>query len=270
MVTLRSGPRFAPMPDLSAQFDPHLLAPIEDAGLNASAPTQQRWLGGWLLRLAPGKSRRTRCVDALAVGPLPLDEVLQRAEASYMQSGLPFIVRITPFSQPAELDARLAARGHARIDDVRVMVRTGLGGVQASASQALAFESLGHGAFAQALGALRESPLASSQAHAERLRTSAVPYSGVLLRDQGVPVACGQYALEDDLVGLYDIYTAEPFRGRGLAGLVCEHLLRQAHVRGARTAYLQVDACNKAARGVYARLGFRDAYAFHYRGKYEE
>ncbi len=45
-----------------------LLARIEDAGLNASAPPQQRVLDGWLLRFSPGKAKRARCVNAIGVG----------------------------------------------------------------------------------------------------------------------------------------------------------------------------------------------------------
>ena len=39
----------------------------------------------------------------------------------------------------------------------------------------------------------------------------------------------------------------------------------QARDEGARHAYLQVEADNHAARSVYQRLGFADAYAYHYR-----
>ena len=50
------------------------LARIEDAGLNASAPAQQRLLDGWLLRFSPGKAKRARCINALSAGRLPLAE----------------------------------------------------------------------------------------------------------------------------------------------------------------------------------------------------
>jgi len=49
-------------------FDDELLSRIEDAGLNASAPPQQRWLDGWLLRFSPGKARRLRCIPPQARG----------------------------------------------------------------------------------------------------------------------------------------------------------------------------------------------------------
>jgi ribosomal protein S18 acetylase RimI-like enzyme len=253
---------------LAPDFDARLLSRIEDAGLNASAPPQQRVLGGWILRLSPGKAKRARCVNALAVGRLPLEELLARTEAVYTQARLPFIVRITPFTQPATLDAVLAGRGFVAFDDTRVMVREDLSGVdEPSPPHGCNFETPGHGAFAEAVGALRGSPLAQRQAHAERLRASPARYAGVLLKRGSEVVACGQMALEDDLVGLYDIHTALAYRRRGLGFAICEHLLHKAHRLGGRVAYLQVDADNEAARQLYGQLEFVDGYAYHYRGR---
>ena len=42
--------------DEDLPFDATLLSRVEDAGLNASAPPQQRWLDGWLIRFSPGKA----------------------------------------------------------------------------------------------------------------------------------------------------------------------------------------------------------------------
>lgn len=255
---------------LAPNFDPVLLSRVEDAGLNASAPPQQRWMDGWLLRLSPGKAKRARCVNAVAAGRLPLADKLRWAQAAFDEAGLPMVVRITPFSQPTTLDAQLAALGHTVIDDTRVMVALNIGGAAPLADEPrlpprCRFESLGHQAFAMKVGDLRGSPLAQRQAHAHRLEQSPVPYSAfVIVRDSQV-LACGQFAIENDLVGLYDVFVAPPARGHGLATLLCRCMLREALRLGATHAYLQVEGDNAAARAVYAKLGFVDAYRYHYR-----
>ncbi len=68
-----------------------------------------------------------------------------------------------------------------------------------------------------------------------------------------------------ELVGLYDVFVAPEARGRGLARRLCAWLLARAREEGARHAYLQVEGDNAPARAVYHRLGFADAYAYHYR-----
>ncbi len=101
------------------------LSRIEDAGLNASAPPQQRWLDGWLLRYCPGKAKRARCINALAAGRLPLPTRLDLAAAVFRDAGLPLVFRVTPFSQPAGLDQQLSERGLHAFDDTHVMVPRG-------------------------------------------------------------------------------------------------------------------------------------------------
>ena len=251
--------------DLDPALDAALLSRIEDAGLNASAPPQQRWLDGWLVRFSPGKAKRARCVNAVAEGRLGVAERLAACEAVFERAALPAIYRITPFTRPADLDRILEARGLRRFDDTRVMALADLSRLAPPSLGALTLHRLDHAAFAELVGGFRGSEPSQRTAHAERLLNSPVPYTGFELRDAGVPVACGEFALEGDLVGLYDVYTVEFARGRGLAGLLCQRLLAAASARGARHAYLQVEGDNLAARAVYLRLGFVDCYAYHYR-----
>jgi GNAT superfamily N-acetyltransferase len=250
---------------LSSAFPVELLSRIEDAGLNASAPPQQRWLDGWLVRFSPGKAKRARCVNAVADGRVPLGERLAACEQVFADAQLPLIVRITPFSRPDGLDSHLAERGLRRFDDTRVMVVALPDGPPVELPTGMQFSAMALEPFARRVGELRGSPLAQRQAHAERLLNSPVPFFAFELTLDGETVACGQIALENDLVGLYDVFSAPASRGRGHATLLCRHLLAQARSRGARHAYLQVEADNLAARTVYARLGFADAYAYHYR-----
>ena len=244
-----------------------LLTRIEDAGLNASAPPQQRWIDGWLVRFSPGKAKRARCIQAVAAGSLPLPEKLAAAQALYRSAGLRLMFRVTPFSQPPGLDDWLAQRGYQRFEDSRVMVCPALSpGAPPAWADGLQLEKVAPEAYAHIVGEFRRTSAEGCQAHAARLRHSPVPHTAALLRDAGGQVIAGaQYALEAELVGLYDVFTVPQARGRGLSRALCSHLLSQAHAQGARVGYLQVDAGNQAARAVYRRLGFVDAYGYHYR-----
>ncbi len=249
-------------------FDDTLLSRVEDAGLNASAPPRQRWLDGWLLRTQPGKARRARCINALAAGRLALDDKLALARAWFDECGVPMVIRITPFSQPAGLDAALAQRGWQALDNTQVLVCAQLPAPNPDppAPPGLQWLVLDAAAFAEAVGALRGSPALHQAAHTERLLMSPVPYRGLALaRADGQVMACGQYAREGPMVGLYDVFTHPDARNQGLAATLCKRLLTLSASAGDTLAYLQVDAQNAPALAVYRRLGFREGYCYHYR-----
>ncbi len=251
-----------------------LLSRIEDASLNASAPPQQRWLDGWLVRYAPGKARRARCINAVAAGRQALAAKLQYAAALYAQEALPLLFRITRFTQPPQLDEQLAALGYPADGHTLVWVKTGLVADASTANNTAAalppgFEwaALDLSAFAHAVGALRGSPAAHSQSHAARMALSPVAVRGFGIRHSasGEVVACGQVTQEAELVGVYDVVTHNAYRGLGLASVLCERMLSDAALNGATTAYLQVEATNLPAQRIYRRLGFVDGYNYHYR-----
>ncbi|CAM3894049.1 GNAT family N-acetyltransferase [Roseateles saccharophilus] len=232
----------------------------ELAGLDASAPPQQADIDGWLIRLSPGKAKRSRCINALRCGALSLDELLARCQAAYDAAGLPLAVRVTPWSQPSDLDARLAAKGWEAFDAADVMVLDHLAPEPAPAP----LQALSAPDYAALVGALRGSTPTAVAAHAERIANAPVAYQGFALNDAGGRLlACGQMVVDGDIVGLYDIASALPRQGHGER--LCRALLALAHAQGARQAYLQVGSDNEVAKRLYARLGFVFAYRYHYR-----
>jgi ribosomal protein S18 acetylase RimI-like enzyme len=244
-----------------------LLSRVEDAGLNAAAPPTQWWVDGWLVRAWPGKARRARCVHALMPGLMSLPERLAAAEALCVRQGVPLIFRITPFTQPPELEAALQACGFAPVDPTCVLVRPETARPPPSAVPAgLALQPLDGAEFVETVGALRGSPSAHRHGLALRLQHSPVPFRGLALRRaaDGRVLACGQVAVEPPWAGLYDIYTHPEARNRGLARVLCEHLLALGATRGGHLAYLQVEAANEPALAVYRRLGFIEGYGYHY------
>ncbi|MFY7975741.1 MAG: GNAT family N-acetyltransferase [Rubrivivax sp.] len=265
---------------LNPAFDSELLSAIEDASLNASAPPEQIWLDGWLVRTCPAKAKRARSINAVAAGRRSVRDKLAEAADLYRQAGLPCYFRVTPFSQPADLDAQLATAGWVAEDDTRVMLKPlmplmppmPLIGPTDPANDrrwppGTELKRMTPEDYAQAVGALRGSPASERDAHARRLTASPVPYRAWALVNtaDGSMLAGGQSAQQGDKVGLYDVFTASSHRGLGLAGLLCEHLLSHAARQAAHWAYLQVEAHNHPARAVYRRLGFVDGYGYRYR-----
>lgn len=254
---------------MSTPSDEDLLARIEDAGINASAPREQVWLDGWLVRTSPGKAKRARCIQPVADGREPVDLRLARCRALYAQAGVPLLVRITPFARPAGLDDTLAALGLQRIDDTRVMWAAADAVAAPPAIGGLALEAIDLRRYADWIGPLRDRHPSEHAARAERLRQAPVPHHAWIVRREadGAILAGGLLAVEGDLGGYYEVLTVEAVRRCGVGELVCRHLAGVARELGVRTLYLQVDAANGPARALYAKLGFRDGYGYHYRAE---
>jgi len=236
---------------------------IEELGLNSSAPPGQLLYDGWILRLLRGKAKRARSVNAVYPSSAPLAEKIGYCERLYGAAALPALFRITPFSQPAELDGELERRGYVRFDATAVEAaeidRAQLGGAEA--------QPMDLSAWVEAVGTLRQSPIAHRSAHLARLQGTALTLRAVAVKSQGRVLATGLTIVEDDCAGLFDIVTADEARRQGHARTVVVSLLRHAWELGARHAYLQVQQENIAARRLYAQFGFAEKYLYWYRGR---
>jgi len=94
---------------------------LEDLMLNMSAPSEQLLYDGWLLRFSPHDIKRAQAVTSLS-STLPLDEKIARTEELYKRAGLPPLFRISPLSQPSDLDQQLEMRSYRRIETSSVQV----------------------------------------------------------------------------------------------------------------------------------------------------
>jgi GNAT superfamily N-acetyltransferase len=241
---------------------------MEEAGLNALQTQWQLFYDGWLLRLSAGVARRARSVNPHFGSTQPLAAKIAHCERVYAQHGLPLLFRMTPFVQPAGLDAELAARGFVEFDESLVQA-VAMARPPAVPAHEAAVEAPDANAFIDAVCDLRESTPVQREAMRERLLHTPLSTRFAVVRAEGRPVCTAQVALEGPLVGLYDVVTAPAARGRGYATLACTTLLSWAWQHGAQVAYLQVNATNAPALAIYARLGFATVYAYRYRARPE-
>jgi GNAT superfamily N-acetyltransferase len=245
---------------------------IEEQSLNVTQTARQLVYDGWLLRLLPGPTKRSRSVNAVLGSTLPLGQKIAHCEAVYAQAGLPTLFRLTPFDQPPGLAALLAERGYHAFDETRVQLALLDRPPEAAALRAgtanITVEAPGLEAFAGAVQVIRGTSDDQRRVHEARLKETPVGWRGFVAWRDGVPLAAGQVAYEEaSLVGLYDLVTQESARGHGVASALCAGMLAWAWGRGARRCYLQVMSDNAAALAVYRKFGFADAYSYHYRGR---
>ena len=233
---------------------------IEELGLNSSAPPAQLLYDGWLLRLSPGKAKRARSVNAVYASTLGLDRKIAYCEQLYLDTNLPMLFRITPFSQPSELEGMLDERGYTRLETTAVEAAE----LQTAPPNGGA-KPMELGAWIDAVAELRGSPLAHRDAHLARLERMPLTKCAVAVEEAGRVVATGLTVIEDGVAGLFDIVTREDARRRGFARRVVSTLLNIGHGMGARHAYLQVESGNAAARRLYHDFGFLERYQYWYR-----
>jgi GNAT superfamily N-acetyltransferase len=194
---------------------------------------------------------------------VPLGEKISYCERLYESSALPVLFRITPFSQPQDLDAELGRRGYEDFDATSVEAMT----IDPAKLNGASAQPMDLSAWCEAVGELRGSPIGHRSTHFARLEGMPLPKRAVAIKSQGRVLATGLAILEGDCAGLFDIVTREDARRQGYAKDVVASLLRLAWDLGARHAYLQVQEDNESARRLYAQFGFAQTYRYWYRGR---
>jgi GNAT superfamily N-acetyltransferase len=85
-----------------------------------------------------------------------------------------------------------------------------------------------------------------------------------VLEAGGEPVATAICVHDRDLAGFFEIATDAQQRGKGYARRLVLSALKWARSRGARQAWLQVEADNEPACSLYTSLGLGEVYRYHY------
>lgn len=234
----------------------------EENLMNAWPSLRTVMCDGWVFREAKGYTKRANSACALeargAFAP-----TLDAAERFYAALGGRAVFRLSPLAG-AEPDRILAERGYRTADETIVMTAAlsdGLGpddGVAIAPSCSETWEA-GYAA-AHGQDAAERAAHRAILARIAPLRTG---FARVVV--DGEAVAFGLGVVERDRLGLFDIVTAAHSRRRGAARKLVSALMAWGETQGAAAAWLSVIGDNDEAKPLYAQLGFRELYRYHYR-----
>jgi GNAT superfamily N-acetyltransferase len=240
---------------------------LDELAANATTAGAQHVVDGWRLRAAPDLPfSRANTVVPFA-GPAPALGVTARIEVVerfYRDRGLPVRFLLSPAADPADLDARLSARGYTIATPVDIYVAT--------ADRVLA-ESVGaNSPAARVVDAIDVDWIIAFTenrtrllGYADLLAAIEPPSVAAIVDLNGAPAAIGFGVLERGWVGIFGMATRSVMRRRGAARAALRALARWASDAHATDLYLQVETDNEPARALYESAGFVRNHGYHYR-----
>lgn len=229
-------------------------------------------VSGWRVGFSGGFTRRANSVLADRA-PTDVGSAIVRVEELYAQRGLPARFRVCGAARPEDLDTRLSSRGYRLAATTHVMVRD--------------VPTAGAGTAGSATGEAEDAPVISAADTPDEAWLSGwldVKASGVVVdrgvaravvtgspasyltaRDGSGVVGVMRVAFAGDWLALSSLMIAPRARRRGLAQSLTRSAMALGARRGTHRAFLQVEATNLPAIGLYELLGFTHVETYHYR-----
>lgn len=217
---------------------------------------------GWLLRWAEGPWNRTNSVAPMEAGRAPLAAKIDHAERWYRERRRPPNFKLTPASQPEQLEEGLARRGYEIGFAVSVQRREAVAGTEPAG---LHVEPRPTPAWLEAKRRLSGGGIERARHLPTLLARIRAPAAYASMESGGRVAAVGLAVITSGHVGVFDLAVDPHARRRGLATAVVEGLVSWGARTGAATAYLQVETANAPALHLYDKLGFAEVYRYWYR-----
>jgi N-acetylglutamate synthase len=255
------------VPDPRTPDDPTHISVVELERIAALGwrGTSERWLGDWLLRAGGGFTGRANSTLVLGPPGRATDDALAEVSDYYAHFGLPVRFSVPDGVAGADrLAAALHDRGFRDSPPVLVMV--------APLSTVLAACPPRPG--------VPTATLAGAPSPAwllgYRYRGGDVPASGVAVLTNSEHAVFAEIAADDEQwavgrgvvergwLGVAAVTVAEQRRRAGVGSALLGDLARWAAGRNVHAVYLQVDAANEPAVGLYQRRGFATHHRYVY------
>jgi ribosomal protein S18 acetylase RimI-like enzyme len=239
---------------------------LEAVGFRAWPAASIHYDGSWLCRLTAGHpSRRLNSINPL--DPSDYRDIairLEKAAKRFADYGRPLLVRQTPLNPP-QLVAYMDQAGWSEVGETLVMM--------ADLSAVTGDDGMDHlpskdvGRFVDArIRVGGEDP--TLKPGLTEIINAIKPETGLFIFEEAGfgPTAVVLAVHDNDLAGILQMGVAAEMRGKGVGTAAVHAAIRWAKLRGARQAWLQVEADNTQALALYRKAGFVEIYRYSYRG----
>ena len=237
---------------------------LETASFNAWPALRSIFVGGWLVRMADGYTKRANSANFLRPHAMPADEAIARCSHLYSSQGLRPTFRLVERRETAAVERQLADTGWAQLEPSLVM-HTPLDRAFPATGTVPSVTMLPLDAWLDEHARMAGQDAATAARHRRLLSQLALAAFPAIVREGGEIVACGLAVADGALLGFFDIVTAAAHRGRGHARRLMNGQASAARAAGATQAWLQVVAANAPAVGLYRKLGFETSHRYSYR-----
>ncbi|MER8726453.1 GNAT family N-acetyltransferase [Mesorhizobium sp. M0195] len=236
----------------------------EAAGFRAWPAAAVHYDGTWVVRLTAGHpAKRLNSVNPLDPGDIQhIAERIGRASRRFDAYGRPLTFRISPLSGP-DLSKYLDGEGWSIFAESLVMRLPLADAMLDDAMDQIPLRDISR--FIGAALKVSGSDVSLRPGLSEIIG-AIQPEAGLFALEAGSePLATLICVHDGDLAGLFEIATDRSVRNQGHGRHLIRSALKWARLRGAREAWLQVEADNAPALALYRSLGFDEVYRYRYR-----
>jgi ribosomal protein S18 acetylase RimI-like enzyme len=237
---------------------------FEAAGFRAWPAASVYYDGTWAIRLTAGHPAKwLNSVNPLDPGDVANPaERIARAARRFNAYGRPLTFRMSPLSGNA-LSSYLDSEGWSSFAESLVMRLDLEKAALGRAIDQIPLKDIGR--FVTAALAVQGADPAIRPGLSEII-ASIEPEAGLFVHESDDKALASAICVHDgDRAGLFEIATDAGERRQGHARRLVQSALKWARQRGARFAWLQVEADNARALALYRLLGFDEIYRYHYR-----
>jgi len=229
---------------------------LELAAADTWSPDITAVIDGWKVSSNGGFSRRLNSATALGIAETSLEA--KRSVSGWLaEGGAPLVVRVTPLSDPGTVESCERNWYLEERDETLVLTRS-IG--PTPAGRGVVFVDPIDDGFVDEFFAFNGRRPVDDDAWQRMVRRIEPDATGLWAEGTAV----GFVAVSGPVAYTYSVAVHPDERRSGVGTRIMAAAQAWAGERGARSMALQVLGTNKAARGLYERLGFSEAYRYHY------